>query len=306
MKMRRMGSIAESMKEQMKEVGQKDVTNKHVYTLCTGRKIEFISHTVPASEVESTTFLSKHNRRIGSEVTEKSVEKIVNSIKRQQYFPAIAMKVDGGFDISDGSRRRKAAILANVGINLLYCIEKLTTQEVKALAKELQTSEEHSYRDHGSYYSMLLSDTENPITEEEILQEEEISKAFYLRCIKAWEVPASLVNLFELPSKISHQQFSKLTKVTKKISNELALKSLVNEIEITSESNDEIMEIIYEKAGLNTPENKSKPRKFVDISKDKFVKIATNKNKTTFEITRGTPTEIEDIEKLIQDYYKIK
>ncbi|WP_298771824.1 hypothetical protein [uncultured Shewanella sp.] len=72
---------------------------------------------------------------------------------------------------------------------------------------------------------------------------------------------------------------------------------------MTTESNDKIMGIIYEKTGLNTSKNNNKPRKFVDISKDKFVKIATNKNKTIFEITRGTPTEIEDIEQLILNYY---
>ena len=303
MKRNRMGAISESIKAHMEEVDTGSA-EKHLFTLCTGRKVEFIAHTIPAEKVESTTYVAKHNRRLEAEVKLKSVEGMVKSIKRQQYFPAITIRVGDKYEIADGSRRRYAAIQAEVELKIIYCTERLTSAEIKALAIELQSAEEHSYRDHGSYYSMLLNDKENLMSAEQIIEEEGISPMFYKRCLRAWEVPASLVNLFELPSRISHSQFSKLTKVTKTLKDNSSLELFVSSIKIESgTNNDEVMAFIYDEAGFNKPKNTAYSRKFVELSKDKFVKVAVTKNKTTFEVTRGTQKEVEDIENLIKEYF---
>lgn len=303
MKRKRMSSISESIKAHMEEADSGSAA-KHLFTLCSGKKVEFIALTVPVEKVESTTYVAKHNRRIEVEVKPKSVEGMVKSIKRQQYFPAIAIKVGDKYEIADGSRRRYAAILAGVELKIIYCTERLTSAELKALAIELQSSEEHSYRDHGRYYSILLNDEENSMSADQIIEEEGISPMFYKRCLRAWEVPASLVNLFELPSRISHSQFSKLTKVTKTFKDNSSLEEFVSNIKIESDTNnDEVMAYIYEEAGLNKPKNTASSRKFVELSKDKFVKVAVTKNKTTFEVTRGTQKEVEDIENLIKEYF---
>lgn len=300
-----MPSISESMISEMEESASSE--NKSVWELVSGRKVEFTEVIILAEEVADATYVHEHNRRIQGEVKSKSIAGMVLSIARQQYYPCIAQKLGDKYLITDGSRRRLAAIEAKSPLRIMSCESELTTAEVKALAKELQSSEEHSYRDHGGYYELLLSNEANPMTKEQIIIDEGISESHYERCVNAWRVPSELVDLFEWPSKLSHSDFVKLVKVAKKYPVQSELISIVESISIeTGTSNKEVLGFIVEAAGLNKPKDSTKPRKVVDINKDKFVKVKSEKNKTTFEISRGTPNELKDIENLIVEYYKQK
>ncbi len=300
-----MTSITESMISEMEESASSE--NKSVWELVSGRKVEFTEVIIPADEVADVTYVHEHNRRIQGEVKSKSIAGMVISIAKQQYYPCIAQKVGDKYLITDGSRRRLAAIEAKSPLRLMSCEEELTTAEVKGLAKELQSSEEHSYRDHGCYYELLLSDEANPMTKEQIIIDEGISESHYKRSINAWSVPSELVELFEWPSKLSHSDFVKLVKVTKKYPVQSELLSFVESVQIeTGTSNKEVLGFIVEAAGLNKKIDSTRPRKVVDINKDKFVKVKSVKHKTTFEISRGTPNELKDIENLIVEYYKQK
>ncbi len=303
-------SIHESMAVEMKEANETPApvpVKKTTWELITGRKVEFTEIIIPAADVEKQAKVHKHNRRIQSEANKKSLERLVRSIKRQQYYPCVVQKVGDSYLIYDGSRRRLAAIKAGVELKVMYCDEELTSAEAKAITKELQSSENHTYRDHGCQYELLMQDPEFPMTVEEILEEEEISKTHFDRCMVAWSVPASLIDLFEDPTHIPHAYFAKLLKVSKKYLGEGELEIFVKSIEIEEgTTNDKVMALIFDTAELNKPKDLSVARKIVDVSKEKFVKIKSLKNKTNIEITTKSKAEISDIEELIVQYYKDK
>jgi len=277
----------------------------NLWTLVSGRKISFTEITVPAEDVETLTYVNELNRRIQEEVSTRS---LAGSIKRQQYQSCIAQLIDGRYLILDGSRRRQAAIEANRPLRVLFCVEELTLPEVKGLSKESQSSEEHSLRDNGKHFEYLLKHPDFPMTVEQVLEEEGINKSFYDRCVRAWAVPSELIALFETPTDLGDESFRKLTRVAKKFPNKMNLVKFISKLEIKSGTSiPETLNFIEEAAGLKKVANGDKPRKIVDINKNRHVKVKkSGKSKTVFEVSNGSQKELEDIERLIADYYKNK
>jgi ParB family transcriptional regulator, chromosome partitioning protein len=305
---RRMGSIAQSMTAIMDENKSNSANVADVpviWTLVSGRKVSFLTITIPAEDVERLTRAHEHNRRLQSELKTHS---LVKSIARQQYQSCIATLVDGIYELSDGTRRRDAAIKAQRPLRVMYCKEVLTTAEVKGLTKELQSAEEHSARDHGAYFEYLLNHPTSPMTKDQIIEEEGISEAKYERCMRAWEVPQKLVDLFEHPKELGDIRFRKLKSVASKFIDNEALEAFTSTLDIQpGTSTDEVLAFIVEAAGLKKSKSSDKPRKFVDIDKNRHVKIKkSGKAKTIFEVSNGSEREIEDIERLIAEYYQSK
>ena len=307
MQKRKMGSIAQSMTAIMNEKNSNaaSVPNEAVmWKLDSGREVAFWTVTIPAEDVAELTSVHEHNRRLQNELKTKS---LVKSISRQQYQSCIATLVDGIYELSDGSRRRDAAIEAKRPLRVMYCKEALTTQEVKALIKELQSAEEHSLRDHGAYFEYLINHPTSPMTKEQIIDEEGISEAKYDRCVRAWAVPQQLVDLFDEPKELGDRSFRKLKSVASKFIDNEALEAFTSKLDIhPGTSTEEVIVFIVEAAGLKKAQS-DKPRKFVDIDKNRFVKIKkSGKSKTIFEVSNGSNKEIEDIERLIAEYYQSK
>ncbi|QIR16476.1 ParB N-terminal domain-containing protein [Shewanella aestuarii] len=294
-----------SIMEDTKAASANTMNNSVVWTLVSGREVAFETITIAAEDVERLTKVHKQNRRLQNELRARSLAK---SIARQQYYSCIATLVDGIYELSDGSRRRSAAIEAKRPLRVMYCKEILTTAEVKGLIKELQSAEEHSPRDHGAYFESLLNDVENPMTKEQIIEEEGISEAQYERYMRAWSVPQLLVDLFEEPRDLGDVSFRTLKKVANKIGDSDALKKFVDQLDIKpGTSLKEVMAYIVEAAGLKKAKTSDKARKFVDIDKNRHVKIKkSGKSKTIFEVSNGSEKEIEDIERLIAEYYQGK
>ena len=294
-----MPSLSDAMAEEMK-VKDNDAANPTTWKLVSGRMVDFYEITIPANDVERLTYSHKHNRRVQSEVKQKSIEDIMESMSRQQYLPCIGEKIDGAYYLPDGSRRRLAAIAVHVPLRIMYCETKLTGKEVKGLAKELQSALEHSYRDHGSYYEELMNDPDSPMTKEQIIEEENISEAHFDRCVRAWQVPSELVDLFEIPAKIPHEDFAKLLKVAKAYKTPELLAGFINELDIQpGTANKEVMAFIAEAADLNKKKQTDKPKKIVDVSKDKWVKARNTGSKQFYEISRASKEELALIEEFI-------
>ena len=70
-----------------------DTGRSQVFTLKTGRKVTFRFVRVPASEVESKTFVNQENNgRDQLALTRESLKSIIQTIKFQQFFPCIGIK----------------------------------------------------------------------------------------------------------------------------------------------------------------------------------------------------------------------
>lgn len=273
-----------------------------VYVLSSGRKVSFFRIHIEAEQVEALTYPHEMNKRIAEDLTRPSLELLISSISIQQYQPVIAQKIEGKYAAMDGSRRRQSAIFAGVGLDVLYCDEELTKAEVKSLSKELQSAKEHSIRENGREFFSLIND--NPdLSQEQIAEMTGFSQGYVSVALKAWEIPQSLVDLYEHPGDITKAQFKELEKVLKHmLSVDMSLEDLFSSIEIKpSTSNEEVTNFIKEASGLlKAKVPTERPVKFLDVSAKKWANSKRVKDKTTITLNRATDAEYSLIEAYIK------
>ncbi|POT54727.1 chromosome partitioning protein ParB [Citrobacter amalonaticus] len=185
------------------------------FTLKTGRKVKFSFVTVPSSDVEKKTFVRQEtNGRDQSALTRDSLKDIIRTIRFQQFFACIGV-VDGErIEILDGSRRRAAAMEAHTPLNIMVTSDKLTAEEARQLAKDIQTAKEHNIREVGL---RLLSLKEAGLTQKEIAEKEGLSQAKVTRAIQAATVPQELISLFPVQYELSFSDYKNLSELDERL-----------------------------------------------------------------------------------------
>lgn len=143
-------TIGRQLNTQASMLEMADTGRSQVFTLKTGRKVTFRFVRVPASEVESKTFVNQENNgRDQLALTRESLKSIIQTIKFQQFFPCIGIKQSERIEILDGSRRRASAIFVRTGLDVMVTEEHLSADEARQLAKDIQTAKEHNLREIG-------------------------------------------------------------------------------------------------------------------------------------------------------------
>ena len=202
---------------------------KQVFTLSSGRKAVFIKVTVPASEVETKTYvLQEINGRDQSALTPESLQDITRTISLQQFFPAIGVRRDNRIEILDGSRRRASAILKQVGLDILVTDESLSVSEARKLAQDIQTAREHNIREVGT---RLLALKQSGLTQKEIAEAEGLSQAKVTRALQAASVSSELLSLFPIQSELSFSDYKVLLTADELLaSNQRSVSELIDSI----------------------------------------------------------------------------
>ena len=178
-----------------------DTGRSQVFTLKTGRKVTFRFVRVPASEVESKTFVNQENNgRDQLALTRESLKSIIQTIKFQQFFPCIGIKQSERIEILDGSRRRASAIFVRTGLDVMVTEEHLSADEARQLAKDIQTAKEPGFN------------------QKEIAELEGLSQAKVTRALQAAAVPQDLISLFPVQSELSFSDYKLLLEVNEKLS----------------------------------------------------------------------------------------
>lgn len=265
-----------------------------------GRTVEFFFVHVDAENVEELTYVEDLNIRIGDELTRESLAPIIESIKHNQFQPAIAQKIHDRYSVVDGSRRRKSAIFANVGLDLWYCLETLSKAEVKQLIKEISSAEKFSLRDLGRYFEQLRI-TDPTLTYDQIAENEGYNKGLISKAITAWEIPSEIIQLFPNPREITYSQFAQLSKIMKKLhNNQWPLTDFITKLNIKDgTTNEEVFQFICEESDIKQKINTDKPIKIVDINKDTWVKTRKVGTKRFIEMSRVTQEDVAKIEGFI-------
>lgn len=179
-----------------------------IFTLSTGRKVRFTRCTVPASDVESTTFVvQENNGRDQSALTPESLKDITRTLGLQQFFPAIGVRSRKGTEILDGSRRRAAALICRCGLDVLVTDDALTSAEARALAKDIQTAREHNLREVGLRLQTLKS---AGLSQKEIAESEGLSQATVTRALQAASVSPELISVFPVQAVLSFTDYKTL------------------------------------------------------------------------------------------------
>ena len=271
-----------------------------IFKFKSGRSVEFFYKTIAANDVPDLTYVDRHNLRIGEELTKESLASIIESIRSNQFQPVIAQKVDDAYSILDGSRRRQAAIFAEVGLEMLYCNEALVKDEVKQVVKEITSSESFSLRDLGRYFSLLMN--EDPTLKyDDIAEQEGYNKGIVSKALAAWTIPSDLIAMFPIPRNITYNQFNDLSKIVSKLSQEkMDLTDFVIGLVVdAAASNDDVFKVILDASKIKPKKDTNKPRKIIDVDAKKWVKIKSIGEKNVIELARIPKPEMEKIEKFI-------
>lgn len=178
------------------------------FILKSGKSVTFHLTQIPANELAEQTFVRfLVNGRDQKALTPESLVDITRTIKLQQFFPAIGHRIDDKIEILDGSRRRAAALLCNVGLSVLATDSEISNDDARQLAIDIQTAKEHNLREIGL---RLLQLREKGMSQKEIALFENMSAAKVTRAIQAASVPEDIVALFPIQSELGYSDYKVL------------------------------------------------------------------------------------------------
>ncbi|MDE9552685.1 ParB family protein [Xenorhabdus bovienii] len=211
------------------------VESSQRFTLSSGHKVTFQIEMIPADQVEKRTYVDQSiNGRDQNALSPESLEDITRTLPLQQFFPVIGRLVDGRIEILDGSRRRAAALICNVGLRVMYTKSEITPEDARQLASDIQTAKEHNIREVGIRLIVLR---EQGMSQKEIAEQERISPTKVTRAIQAASVPSLLLSVFPVQSELTYPDYKKLltvVEVTEK--KKLNLDELVADVQKESET----------------------------------------------------------------------
>lgn len=278
-----------------------------IYTLRNGRSIEFHSRKLSYEEIQTKVIIpEKINPRIQEEITNKSINKIRATIKQSQFYPAIAIfdPIKGVFNLVDGSRRYRAALLEKVGLWINYTNEKISTAEAKQLAKDIQTSVKLTMREQGLQFKDYMD--EFKVKQKEVAEAFECSEAKVSKCLFATTVDTNLIQLFPDPNELSYNNYKKLFEVQNSLS-----KAEINELkDILDTENVDVESILGQICSIALSDKKKSVKKewnYLYQSQDKksFSRVYSTKDKTTFELGRLPKKVINEISAFIEEKCKL-
>ena len=222
---------------------------RQIFTLSSGKKAVFMFETIPAEDIAERSFVSlATNGRDQAGVTEESLQDIIRTIRLQQFFPAIGRIIDGKIEILDGSRRRAAALICHVDLNVLVTQDDIDMDDARKLAADIQTAKEHNLREVGLRL-LLLRDS--GMNQKEIAQSERLSPAKVTRAIQAASVPEMMLELFPVQYELTYPDYKFLLDIDE----QLRLRSL--ELETFVDSVRKQIKTIYNASELVSDELKN-------------------------------------------------
>ena len=199
------------------------------FILKSGKSVAFHLIQIPANKLSEQTFVRfLVNGRDQNALTPESLIDITRTIKLQQFFPAIGYRIDDKIEILDGSRRRAAALLCNVGLSVLVTDSAISCDDARQLAVDIQTAKEHNLREIGL---RLLQLREQGMSQKDIALSENMSAAKVTRAIQAASVPEDLVALFPIRSELGYSDYRVLLTIEQLIQTQyLERKDIINHV----------------------------------------------------------------------------
>lgn len=215
-----------------KQFGVEAVGQSMVWELASGAKATFHEITLNYEQVKNDTFVTFDvNGRDQSLLTKASLQDL-DSIRFQQFYPAVGREIDGKIDVLDGSRRRARFLLEEGKLDrfkMLVTKDDVSISDAKALAKQLQSAKEHNLREIGMQ-CLALKKANDELTQADIAKQLGLSQAGVSKAVKAANINSQLVALFPVTNALSHPDYSVLDKVMKACPDKASLGSFIKTI----------------------------------------------------------------------------
>lgn len=285
------------------------------FTLSSGKTAVFNLEHISAENVAEKTFVQLVvNGREQNSLTEASLSDITRTIRLQQFFPAIGRRVDEKIEILDGSRRRAAALLCNVGLTVLVTNAELSIDDARQLAADIQTAKEHNLREIGLRLLQLRS---NGMSQKEIAEIEKLSTAKVTRAIQAASVPSEIITLFPVPSELTYPDYKFLLNMHSQIlKHAISLENLLENVNHLKEQYDNFtcippdeqknIIINFFKQEFNSVFSQDKNKKVILNSlwtfneKDMYARKRTKDRSFSYEFNRMPKALQDELDRMIQ------
>ncbi|WP_144139020.1 ParB family protein [Providencia rettgeri] len=290
---------------------------KRTFTLKDGRKVDAEHVVVPGSKVSEQTVVHALNPRNQEALDENSMRDILEQIRERGVdTEGIAVRVDGVYQLIEGSRRRYCCAKLSADLPLWVLPNDISNEDIFSIISAAQSSRKFSYREVGMQYLKLMEEN-GFTTNEELAQHIGISTESVRKRIQAAQIDPRLIALFPDCEGIPNTFYSRLAKVQGSAKKEMIdIGELCQEVQDNRkdkpvENIQETQKDILEEVAtmLEIMADKAKPAaawKTSDIvafeNKDQYARISYSGNgrKVRFEFNRLNQKVVEDIERLIR------
>lgn len=293
-------------------------TQKRLFTLANGRKVEARYVVVPGSEVSDKTLVHELNPRNQEAVDDLSTRDILPLIKESGVTTeAIAVCRDGKYYLVEGSRRRYCCIKCSADLPLWSFDEEISREDAACIVNAAQTAKRFSYREMGMKYLEIMENKKFK-TNDELASYLNIGIESIRKRIQAAKVDKELIRIFPDCEGIPNTYYSKLAKIEKTAkNNSIPLTELTSEVGAEDNKINNINDIEEVQKSILTGllsvisilcNDAQKPSKWTvsDIAefddKDTYARIkkSTDGQKVSFEFKRINQSTINEIERLIK------
>lgn len=272
--------------------------NTIILPVC-GKNVIFVLQTIVADQVEARTTIFAGNERLQDLLTESSLDDLLPSfLTSGQQSPAFGRNQNGLIEIADGSRRRKAAIIAGCEYKIL--VGELSDAQMRWLSQIGNDYRPTSAYERGVRYARrLFSEFSGNISH--LAEAENISRKIIQRCIKTAELPIETLQLFANPNELSARSGEMLYKFHE--SDFAALKLLTETLheqlsEGVTYSTEELLKCLMP---VTKARSSTTVRKFAVGIEAKY-----SDNTVSFHLTDAPTALIERIEILLAEHSKLQ
>ncbi|WP_392563189.1 ParB/RepB/Spo0J family plasmid partition protein (plasmid) [Orbus sturtevantii] len=256
-----------------------------------GRDITFICKKIDANFVNKATMVYSDNIRLQELLDSDALDDIMPTMtKSGQQFPGIGREISGVIEVADGSRRRKAAILAKK--DYLVLVGDLTDKEMDYLS---ETGNDHrkpsAYEIGMRYKTRLEREFFNNVSQ--LSEDIKVDRKIIKRCIETASLPIEVIKCFKSPNELSARAGERLAKIYRSHKESV----MIIAIELVKIKNELTTEQVISKFETVLPEQiKPKERFFRNGVK------ATYKTPTdvTFSLKNAPEDLIKQIEQLLE------
>lgn len=291
--------------------------SKRTFTLSDGRKVDAEHVVVPGDKISTQTVVHALNPRNQEALDENSMSDILEQIRvRGVDTEGIAIRVDGVYQLIEGSRRRYCCEKLSAELPLWVLPNDITKNDIFSIIRAAQSSRKFSYREVGLQYLSLMEEN-GYSTNEQLAQHVGLSTESVRKRIQAAQIDSRLISLFPDCEGIPNTFYGRLSKIQVSAKKDnIEIGELCNEvtshrkgvaIENVQDAQKEILEELSTMLEIMT--DKAKPAaawRTADIvsfeNKDQYARISHSSNgrKVRFEFNRLSQKVIDDIERLIR------
>lgn len=257
-----------------------------------GRDIVFTCKVIEAKFVNKATMVYSDNIRLQELLDIDSLDDIMPTMtKSGQQFPGIGRETNGVVEVADGSRRRKAAILAQK--DYIVLIGDLTDKEMDYLSETGNDHRKPSAYELGMHYKRRL-EREFFGNTSQLADDIKVDRKIIKRCVDTASLPIEVIKCFKSPNELSARAGERLAKIYRDHEDSV----MMTASELVKNKNKFTTEEVMAKFEIAVPQAEKPTERVFSKGIKATYKTPTN---VTFSLKNASEELIKKIELLLEE-----